>query len=173
MMLAYFTITSLDLLDELDSHITDDERRGYIDWIYSCQHPEGGFRGFPGTDLGPKTNDLNRVWDPANVPATYFALATLLMLKDDLSRVQRYECLQWLTKLQRADGSFGQTLGENGSIEGGRDTRFGYTAMGIRAILRGNTSEDSAGAQDIGVDRLVEGIQTLQVSRGRLLPILP
>ena len=46
------------------------------------------------------------------------------------------ECLQWLTKMQREDGSFGETLGPGDKIEGGMDTRFGYCATGVRWVLR-------------------------------------
>jgi hypothetical protein len=34
----------------------------------------------------------------------------------DLSRVKRRECLEWLPKVQRADGSFGELVGPEGSV---------------------------------------------------------
>jgi geranylgeranyl transferase type-1 subunit beta len=160
MMLAYFTISALDLLSSLESSTSEQERAGYINWIYSCQHPDGGFRGFPGTDFGDRANEENALWDPANVPATYFALCMLLILRDDLTRVKRNECLSWLTRMQRPDGSFGQTLGEEGKIEGGTDTRFAYTAIGIRWILGGGTSSNNG---DVNVEKLVQCIKELQV----------
>jgi geranylgeranyl transferase type-1 subunit beta len=160
MMLAYFTISALDLLSSLESSTNEQERAGYIDWIYSCQHPDGGFRSFPGTTL----------WDSANVPATYFALCMLLILRDDLSRVKRSECLTWLTRMQRPDGSFGQTLGEESKIEGGTDTRFAYTAIGIRWVLGGG-SDRSLG--DVDVDRLVQCIKELQVRFVQLTCFIP
>src|SRR5262245_11452053 len=79
MTLAFFTIAGLDLLGILDTNTTPAERKGYIDWIYHCQVPSGGFRGFTGTDFGAEKRTFdNECWDPANLPATYFALATLL-----------------------------------------------------------------------------------------------
>jgi hypothetical protein len=160
MMLAYFTVSALDILSSLETSTTPAERADYVNWIYKCQHPQGGFRGFPGTDFGELANESNSVWDPANVPATYFALATLLILRDDLTRVKRSECLGWLSKMQRPDGSFGQTLGvEEGQIEGGTDTRFAYTAVGIRWILGG----EYQGVGDVNVENLVQYIKRLQV----------
>jgi geranylgeranyl transferase type-1 subunit beta len=158
LMLAYFIISALDLLDSLKSSITAEEREGYVQWIYDCQLPEGGFRGFPGSDFGSRRNDENSTWDPANVPATYFALATLLVLGDNLERVKRRECLEWLTKMQRSDGSFGETL-VNDKIEGGMDMRFGYTAMGIRWILRGRACGEVDGVPDVHVEKLVQRIR--------------
>ncbi|KAJ5235955.1 hypothetical protein N7489_006046 [Penicillium chrysogenum] len=119
MLLGYLTLSGLDVLGVLQSKTTPEERQGYIDWLYHCQVPSGGFRGFPGTDFGPgKRNKDNEAWDPANVPATFFALVNLLILGDDLSRVKRRECLEWLPKVQRADGSFGELVGPEGSVGG-------------------------------------------------------
>ncbi|OKL61886.1 hypothetical protein UA08_02837 [Talaromyces atroroseus] len=119
MLLGFFVIAGLDLLGALQSSTTPEERQGYINWIYHCQHPSGGFRGFTGTKFGDdKLTGDNEAWDPANVPATFLALETLLILGDDLGRLKRRECLQWLPKLQRKDGSFGELLGAGEEIEG-------------------------------------------------------
>lgn len=101
---------------------------------------------WPGTDFGERANSENARWDPANINATYFALAALLILGDDLQRVRRADTLRWVRKMQRSDGSFGETLVE-GKQEGGRDPRLGYCATGIRYILRGGTPR---GPLDIG-----------------------
>ena len=176
MTLAFFTISALDLLGVLHTRTTPVEREEYADWIYRCQHPDGGFRGFPGTDLGAKTTEENKVWDPANVPATYFALATLCVLGDDLLRVKRKECLQWLLRMQRQDGSFGETLGPHDElgeeVQGGMDTRYGYCAMVIRFILRGDAEGDVDGVPDVKTTEMVDCIKRSQVcgqrSRRRL-----
>ncbi|QDS72772.1 hypothetical protein FKW77_004694 [Venturia effusa] len=162
MMLAFFILSSMDLLDCLNSTLTVEDRERYINWVYLCQHEDGGFRGFSGGDFGHLRNDENAVWDPANVPATFFALAILAILEDDFSRVKRRECLSWLTKMQRSDGSFGETLGPNEKIEGGLDPRFGYTAMGIRAILRGRGEGEMKDVPDVDTDLLVECIRRSQ-----------
>ena len=46
MSLAFFALSSLDLLGGLD-RISQDEKRDYINWIYEQQLPSGGFRGGP------------------------------------------------------------------------------------------------------------------------------
>jgi geranylgeranyl transferase type-1 subunit beta len=161
MTLAFFIISALDLLDLLESKTDRSERDGWIDWIYSCQLDSGGFRGFTGTKIDIRIRTLkNQHWDPANVPATFFALATLLVLGDNLLRVRRHECLIWLPKVQREDGSFGETLGEDESIEGGSDLRFCCCAAGIRYILRGRQDTE---AEDLNVDRLVGYVAACQV----------
>ncbi|KAL4930622.1 protein geranylgeranyltransferase type I subunit CDC43 [Aspergillus undulatus] len=167
-LLAFFTVAGLDLLGALQDKTTPEERQGYIEWIYHCQVPSGGFRGFTGTDfgLGRRTRD-NEAWDPANVPSTFFALVILLMLGDDLSRVKRTECLAWLPKMQRPDGSFGEVLGPGGQIEGGGDLRFCCFAAGTRYILRGKRGAGLVvGVEDIDVDKLVSFIELCQAYDG-------
>lgn len=166
MLLAFFIVSACDLLDVLHEQTKPEELQGYIDWIYHCQHPDGGFRGFPGGDFGTLRNNQNKMWDPATVPATYLALSALLILRDDLSRVKRTECLQWLRKLQRPDGSFGETVGENDRIEGGFDSRFGYCAMVSRWILRGATRGDVDGVPDIDIEQLVRSVLRAQTYDG-------
>ncbi|THC87854.1 hypothetical protein EYZ11_012698 [Aspergillus tanneri] len=166
-LLAFFTIAGLDLLGELQNKTTTEEREGYIQWIYHCQVPSGGFRGFPGADFGLERRNLaNESWDPANVPSTFFALLTLVILGDDLFRVKRTECLQWLPKMQRENGSFGEVLGPSGKIEGGGDLRFCCFAAGTRYILRGNGDDVPGEVEDINVDKLVEFIETCQTYDG-------
>lgn len=166
MTLAYFTLAGLDLLGALDgadeekAAISAAERAGYINWLYHCQVSTGGFRGFTGANFGEeKRAKENECWDPANVPATFFALVALLILEDDLARVRRRECLSWLCSMQREDGSFGQTLGPGDSIDGGRDLRFCCCAAGIRYILKGEENEG-----DINAKRLIDYVQACQVS---------
>lgn len=163
MLLAYLTLSGLDVLGVLNIKTTREERAGYINWLYHCQVPTGGFRGFPGTDFGPgRRNKDNEAWDPANVPATFFALVNLLILGDDLSRVRRKECLEWLPTVQREDGSFGELVGPDGSLGGAGDLRYCCCAAGIRYILRGNGSE-LEGVPDIDVEGLVSFIEACQV----------
>lgn len=121
---------------------------------------------WPGTDLGERGNESNAKWDPANIPATYFALAALLILGDDFKRVKRKECLLWLHRMQREDGSFGETL-VDGEVEGGRDPRLGYCATGVRHILRGHgavaISINEQTVQDIDVDSFVRCVSAAEV----------
>lgn len=166
MYLGFLMLAGLDLLGALDTTLSKDERRGFVNWIYRCQHRDGGFRMWPGTDFGDQTTPENAKWDPANVPGTYFALASLVILGDDLKRVLRKKTMRWLRKMQRPDGSFGETLVE-GHVEGGRDPRFGYCATGSRHILRGRTvgplTIDGDVVDDIDVDGLVQCILHAEV----------
>ncbi|KAL1958797.1 hypothetical protein VTO42DRAFT_3916 [Malbranchea cinnamomea] len=168
MTLGFFILAGLDLLGALDTSTTAAERAGYANWIYHCQVPStGGFRGFSGTHFGDqRRTEQNACWDPANVAATFFALATLLILGDDLARVRRRECLLWLKKMQRSDGSFGEVLGANGEIEGDRDLRFCCCAAGIRYILRGQDEAFLKDLEDIDVQRLAEYVRSCQAYDG-------
>ncbi|KAL3434755.1 terpenoid cyclases/protein prenyltransferase alpha-alpha toroid [Aspergillus tetrazonus] len=167
MLLAFFIVAGLDLLGALESKTTPEERQGYIEWIYQCQVPSGGFRGFTGTDFGTELRTPeNEAWDPANVPSTFFALVILLILGDDLSRVKRMECLKWLRKMQRPNGSFGEVLGPDESVEGGGDLRFCCFAAGTRYILRGKRDTGLDGIEDIDVGKLVAFIVSCQAYDG-------
>lgn len=157
--LAFFTVSALDLLGVLFTRTTELERREYLDWLYRCQHPNGGFCGFPRAD---------HPGEAATVPATYFALSSLCVLGDDLDRVRRGDCLKWLKKMQRPSGSFGELLGEHDAILGGTDSRFGYCAMCVRWILRGHSRGTVGGAEDIDIAALIECIQRSEV--GSSLP---
>ncbi|KAL4990543.1 hypothetical protein BDW68DRAFT_185684 [Aspergillus falconensis] len=166
-LLAFFIVAGLDLLGALESKTTPEERQGYIEWIYRCQVPSGGFRGFTGTDFGAELRrPENEAWDPANVPSTFFALVILLILGDDLSRVKRTECLKWLPKMQRPNGSFGEVLGPEEQVEGGGDLRFCCFAAGTRYILRGKGGIGLDGIEDIDVEKLVAFIESCQAYDG-------
>jgi geranylgeranyl transferase type-1 subunit beta len=166
MYLAFFILAALDLLDALDAACSPEERQDYIDWIYICQHPDGGFKMWRGTDFDDLANEENARWDPANMAATYFALCALLTLGDDLKRVKRKETLRWLRKMQRSDGSFGETLVE-GQIEGANDPRWSHCASGARYILRGSREGtvqiDGEDVEDIDIDALVSSIIRAEV----------
>jgi geranylgeranyl transferase type-1 subunit beta len=186
MMAAYFSLAALELLGALDSHATREERRGFAEWIYAAQHPGGGFRAAPAPT--PEADEEEKegaepggsgggggggpdAGDPATVPNTYFALAALAVLRDDLSRVRRGECLRWLGRCQRADGSVGQYVEEDGRPGGGSDTRFSYMAVGVRWFLRGAAGDGGAregGAEREGLDveALVRNVAMLQTYDG-------
>ena len=164
--LAFFIVCALDLLDVLESKTSQEERQTWVDWLYHCQVPEGGFRGFTGTMYGMELRTTeNRHWDPANLPATFFAILSLVVLGDDLSRVKREETLEWLPNLQRPNGSFGETLGEDGRIEGGNDLRFCCCAAGIRYVLGGTSNTALRKTADFDAEKLVSYIASCQVRR--------
>ncbi|KAL1793352.1 hypothetical protein ACET3X_008334 [Alternaria dauci] len=166
MLLALFTVSALDILGDLDAALSAEERQGHIDWVYNCQLPEGGFRPWPGSNYGHLRNEENKSWDPAHIPGTFFALLTLVVLGDDLERVKRKEILTWLLKMQRPEGSFGETLGDGDYVHGGNDSRFGYMATAIRWILRGDLEGPCEGVPDIDVDKFVKCVRKAECYDG-------
>ena len=173
--LAFFILSALDLLDELHRNISEEERSDHIDWVYRCQHPGGGFRSSPlkieeekkrRSDIpnvdGERQDNPVDSWHSANLGSTFFALGVLILLGDDLENVHRRDCLKWLRALQRGDGSFGESLGTGGTIEGGGDVRFCHLAAAVRRLLRpdlitGTFKSDvlRSNSEDIDVDGLV------------------
>lgn len=166
MLLALFTVSALDILGDLDAALPDQERQGHIDWVYNCQLPDGGFRPWPGSNFGESRNDSNKRWDPPHIPGTFFALLTLVVLGDDLQRVKRREILQWLLLMQRPEGSFGETVSEDGFVHGGSDSRFGFMATAIRWILRGDMEGPCEGVPDIDVDSFVKCVRSAETYDG-------
>jgi len=163
MSFGFFIVAALDLLGCLETVITSEERQSWIEWIYVCQVPHtGGFRGFTGTSLAGLRSPHNWHWDPANLPNTYFALATLLILGDDLARVRRQECLAWVRQLQLPNGSFGELLGEDNQIQGGSDPRLCMCATGIIRILMGK--EEQGRESGISQIKLQQYLADCQVS---------
>ena len=101
--------------------------------------------------------------DPANLPATFFAILSLTFV-GNLEGVKRNECLRWLKKLQREDGSFGELVTQEGRIEGGRDMRYCYVATAVRWMLRGDAPlSEREKEEDINVEALVDHLRSGQV----------
>ncbi|KAI9809857.1 MAG: hypothetical protein M1825_000290 [Sarcosagium campestre] len=162
--LAYFTLSALDVLCGLETQTTGFERADFAEWIYHCQHPAGGFRGSPATYLGDEASPDATTWDPPNLPATFFAIAALIVLGDDLKRLQRRKCLEVLPKFQRQNGSFGEVLGEGGNPDGGTSMRFAYFAAVLRWILRSGRGQQDDDVEDVDVDALLGFIGSARAS---------
>ncbi|XP_071546819.1 geranylgeranyl transferase type-1 subunit beta isoform X2 [Panulirus ornatus] len=141
MTVLFFALSGLDLLDGLDE-VDDTERRDIINWIYSLQILPGddkdqmanaGFRG--GTSLagcrGTSDYTSNISFDCGHITMTYTALASLIILGDDLTRVNRKAVLAHVAALQCQDGSFYSTRGGSEN-----DMRFMYCAATICFILQ-------------------------------------
>jgi geranylgeranyl transferase type-1 subunit beta len=151
--LGFFLLNTLDILDKL-STISPEERKNWIDWIYSCQVTTGGFRGSPAT----KTAQLSE-FDAGHLPASYFAIASLLILGDDLTRLDRKGALETFKRLQKHDGSFSPVLiGEEkfGEV----DVRHVYCAIASREMLSPIQPEE-----DIDVPATIKYIQQCKVWR--------
>ncbi|CAG8545295.1 942_t:CDS:2, partial [Funneliformis caledonium] len=152
MTLAFFCLSGLDLLGILEEEISKERRKTWIDWIYAQQilpnekNPEinekiCGFRGSPFSGLPFDVNgsrESRLPFDAANLAMTYTALTSLLILGDDLSRVNRFSIINSLKYLQKDDGSFTHTYQGMES-----DMRFLYCAVVVSYILNDFSGIDS------------------------------
>ncbi|KAK0610994.1 terpenoid cyclases/protein prenyltransferase alpha-alpha toroid [Immersiella caudata] len=199
MALAYFIINAINILTphvptaQLGSDIqppkpliTPEDRANLRKWVLSHQHPGGGFSGsislvFPlgeydewDFETGSRSLEQSGL---ANIAATLFALQLLALLADDESAdqafkgVDRERTLEWLKRLQREDGSFGEALRrlptKGWFIAGGYDMRYCYIAAAIRWILRGDVEKgDTRWVEDIDVEGFVGYIRRSQTYDG-------
>ncbi|XP_064390160.1 geranylgeranyl transferase type-1 subunit beta-like [Halichondria panicea] len=142
MTILFFGVSGLDVLDGL-SEVSCQDKADMVDWIYAQQilpnksHSnlyQCGFRGgsFIGAPYQPTSsqNEVNISYNTSHIAMTYTALASLLVLGDDLSRVNREGVLAGVRHLQQKDGSFCSTA------EGTEnDMRFVYCACCVCYML--------------------------------------
>ena len=126
MTILFFSLSGMDLLNTLDNC---QGKQQIIDWIYSTMLSDEkslktGFRGFNiGSDFSSFGSPEFSHFDSGQLAMTYTALASLLVLGDDLSRIDRESTARAVGNLQNEDGSF------LSSLEGGeRDMRYVYCA---------------------------------------------
>ncbi|XP_039272013.2 geranylgeranyl transferase type-1 subunit beta-like [Styela clava] len=140
--IAFFAVSGLDVLNSLNK-LSSSTKKEIIDWIYSLQvvpdkHGSNkrkcGFRGSTTngvtTHKDIKVAEVAHTFDSGHIAMTYTGLACLIILGDDLSRVDKTACLEGLKALQLKDGSFESTL--DGSEN---DMRFIYCASCICTML--------------------------------------
>ena len=133
MSILFFSISGMDLLGTLDRFKGKEQ---ICDWIYTNLLTDqtvdkSGFRGFnSGSEFSTQGSSSFSLFDTGHLAMTYTALATLLMLGDDLSRINRELVLRAVGSLQTSGGSFLSTL------EGGEcDMRYVYCACCVCYIL--------------------------------------
>ncbi|KAM3065920.1 geranylgeranyl transferase type-1 subunit beta [Clarireedia jacksonii] len=169
MTLGFFILSALDLLGVGPSTFPESKRKEIREWVLRCQHPLGGFCGssnhrYPDiyyADVGHGRRDV----DPANLAGSLFAIL-ILGLVGGMERVRRKDCLRWLKRLQREDGSFGELVTEDGRVRGGRDMRYCYMVTALRWMLTGDAHEGREEEEDINVERLVEHLRRGQTYDG-------
>uniref|UniRef100_UPI00398F1308 geranylgeranyl transferase type-1 subunit beta n=1 Tax=Pristiophorus japonicus TaxID=55135 RepID=UPI00398F1308 len=136
--IAFFALSGLDMLSAL--HLVD--KASIIEWIYSLQVLPTedksnlyrcGFRG--SSHLGipysqSKDHSTHHLYDSGHIAMTYTGLASLVILGDDLKRVNKEACLAGLGALQLEDGSF-YAVPEGSE----NDMRFVYCATCICYML--------------------------------------
>ncbi|GKT89072.1 prenyltransferase and squalene oxidase [Colletotrichum tofieldiae] len=189
--LSFFILAALDILSpskpskEDPNLLTPADRAAARNFVLGLYHPGGGFCGSPNHALPA---ELYANWDfekgtprtrnssSANLASTYFALLILAIVADGpeaaknaFAGVDRVATLRWLKRLQRPDGSFGELVLDDGSIEGGNDMRLCFLAATIRWALRGDAKEgDADWVEDFDVDALVKHIRQGQTYDGGL-----
>ncbi|KAF4637117.1 hypothetical protein G7Y89_g955 [Cudoniella acicularis] len=169
MTLGFFILSALDLLGAGAETFPAQQRAEIRNWILKCQHPHGGFCGSPNhrypDDFYTGGEDGEEM-DPANLPATYFAILSLSFV-GGLEGVKREECLKWLKRLQRPDGSFGELVTKDGKIKGGYDMRYCYVLTSVRWMLRGDVElSEQEKEEDINVEALVNHLRSGQTYDG-------
>ncbi|XP_068944285.1 geranylgeranyl transferase type-1 subunit beta isoform X3 [Petaurus breviceps papuanus] len=149
--IAFFALSGLDMLDSLDVVNKDD----IIEWIYSLQVlptedrsnlNRCGFRGssYLGIPFNPsKDLGIAHPYDSGHIAMTYTGLSCLVILGDDLSRVNKEACLAGLRALQLEDGSF-CAIPEGSE----NDMRFVYCASCICYMLNNWSGMDMKKAID-------------------------
>ncbi|KAL3280296.1 hypothetical protein HHI36_017786 [Cryptolaemus montrouzieri] len=134
-VIAHFAVLGLGILGELDC-ISDAEKEKLISWVYSLQVVDddelvSGFQGSP--LMNTKENrDKNAPYKWGHITNTYSSLAILLLLGDDLSRVNRKSITKSMKALQNEDGSY--TATRLGGTES--DMRFVFCAACISYMLK-------------------------------------
>lgn len=138
MTIAHLCLVGLAALGKLDEACPAEEKKQIIDWIYGQQvlddgsgtHRPGhfGFRG--GSLFGPHDLCATQSANCANVAATYSALSALVLLGDDLARVDKPAIVAGLRDLQLESGCF---VPHVGAAE--QDPRFIYCACAVSTVL--------------------------------------
>ncbi|XP_011298669.1 geranylgeranyl transferase type-1 subunit beta [Fopius arisanus] len=146
MLFGFFAISGLDLLNSLKI-LKEEDRLGAVEWIYRLQVKEAGGRsGFQASTMLP---DEPSEYLCGHLSMTYTALATLLTLGDDLSRVDKKSIIEGIRSCQNPDGCFIAMITGSES-----DMRFLYSACCICAIL-----DDWSGFnKDRAIDYIIKSI---------------
>lgn len=143
MMLLFFAASGLEMLGGLHSVDCDQ----ICNWIYEQQLGPthlgiAGFRGGPccrGLSAASPPHMGHEV-DGGHIAMTYAALASLVVLGDNLARVRVDDIVVGVCTLQNADGSWAA------HVDGETDVRFSFCAAAICTILGawGSVHKDKA-----------------------------
>ncbi|KAH1005799.1 hypothetical protein HUJ04_006715 [Dendroctonus ponderosae] len=156
-IVLYFCVSGLDILGDIDD-IPEERKNQMIDWLYSLQveddgrlasciqaqqfhfyvmvvsEPVSGFQG--STTINTREyRGKHQAYQWGHIATTYSCLLSLLILGDDLKRVNTKEIIKslrplGLRALQLDDGSY------KGAIDGAEsDMRFVFCAAAISYIL--------------------------------------
>lgn len=124
---VYFSLNALDVVGAL-SYLSDEQRRAIVGWLHDC--PLKAFLRSC-VDTGVPTKSFN-------VAMVYAAIASLVMLGDDLGRLDRDAVRAALPTLQLRCSAAGPAL--DGAVMaygpgGEADVRYVYSAAAVAALL--------------------------------------
>lgn len=152
----FFVVSGLDLLGALDTRLCRSDKDDIIEWIYSYQVDINKIKLPPDPIVASadKNEDPNIANDMktrrichagfratsminSDIPLdcgmlsmTYCALTSLVILGDDLKRVDRHSIIAGLRQLQLPDGSFKPSV-----LGGESDMRLVYCATAVSCLL--------------------------------------
>jgi geranylgeranyl transferase type-1 subunit beta len=148
--IAYFCLNGLSTIGKLDSVLSPPRKAEIIDWVYTHQvgPPQvGGFRS-SACHYTPSHSV-----EESHLMMTYSSLMCLLLLGDDLGRVDGARVLDGLRSLQLPSGAFrSHPIG----IES--DVRFSFCAAAVMKVVGGGGGVD--------VDRAIDYIASCQTYEG-------
>ena len=137
---AFFAISGLDILDSL-SELSNEQKEEAIEWIYKLQISGAGSKsGFQASTTLPKEATK---YECGHLAMTYTGLATLLILGDNLSRVDKKSIIEGIRACQNPDGCFTAMITGSES-----DMRFLYCACCVSYILNDWSGIDQQKAID-------------------------
>ncbi|GME83578.1 unnamed protein product [Ambrosiozyma monospora] len=176
--IIYFSLCGLDLLNAIPSVFPNKtEVQSHIDWIYAHSITTESYFGFRGSLVYQHCG--NERYDPINLASTCFALQILLLLGDDLARVNRVKLMRYLKLCQNEEGSFAPFVElESGKKLGDVDVRYCMLAALLRKLIKWeeyleerklkHTDDDSNDVFDIDIDSLTRYIKSLKSFDGGL-----
>ncbi|CAF1294637.1 unnamed protein product [Didymodactylos carnosus] len=140
MTILFYGLAGLELLSSLDQKLTPNDKNETIKWIYRLQLSSSsieneipcGYRGSSCfiTSTSDKNELCSNPYDHIHITMTYTALVSLLILGDDLSRVNRQAIISTMKYLQLDNGSFVASV-----LSSESDLRFIYCACCISYLL--------------------------------------
>lgn len=140
-IILQFSLSGLDLLGRINDILSEEKKRELIEWIYDLQilnAKTGEHEGFRGGYFPSNEAITNKIYMSCHVTMTYSCLVCLLILGDNLSRIDKAGILQSFKKLQNPkDGSFCAALDCPEA-----DVRFIFSALATCAILDDFSSVD-------------------------------
>ncbi|ODO11775.1 hypothetical protein I350_00559 [Cryptococcus amylolentus CBS 6273] len=123
--IAYFCLSALDLLGALQDKTSEEQRNGWIDWIWTLQARKGS----------TYMTTPNASTSPAHLPSTYTALLSLAILRAPLDRLDRAGLVAFVRSCQSPNGSFSPTA-DSYTLGGFQsDARMAYCACAVSNMI--------------------------------------